>query len=78
MGNIFALDEISLNYLSESDIECIDKSINKFKGHPPSFARKYIISDGAFQLTKTGMIIEWRDIVLSLPNGEEVWDYINS
>jgi hypothetical protein len=34
-------------------------------------------NDEAFDKTNIGFQIKWRDVILSLPNGEKIYDYLN-
>lgn len=75
---IYPYEEPNLDFLSESDIECLNQSISSLKDKPISQVLLAIESEEPIKNRSYGEIINWEDIILSLSNGDEVWGYINS
>ncbi len=75
---IIPLRAPNLEYLSESDIECLDKAIEIYA--PMSFNELYDIvhNEQSYINAKPNGDIPLISIIQSLPNSKEVLEYINS
>lgn len=76
--NIVPLRDPDVSLLSESEIECLDNSIEAFGGK--SFNELKLIShnDPAYMLADENDFISVEAFVKSVPDGEELWDYLAS
>lgn len=70
--------EADLDCLSESDIECLDASISLYASMDGKKLWKLVHEEEAYKKTPLNRTIQLSDIILSLPNGEEVMEYLNS
>ena len=71
------LRETNADYLSASEIECIDSAINEYGGF--SFdALSNISHDAAWESADRNNVMSLESIVKTLPNSEEVLEHISS
>lgn len=73
--NIVPLREANLDFLSESEVECLDASIERY-GHLPFGEIKKLSHDAAFSLADENDQIPLEAIVKDLPDGELILDYV--
>lgn len=66
------------SYLSESDKECLDKAISLYGLMPFSELKKKSHADPSYKTAMRNGTISLEDFVMSLPNGEEVMDYLKT
>ena len=64
--------------LGESDIECLDTAIEKYGHMPFDELHKATQEDGNYQAVAKNRQIPLHIIVHSLPDGESIWDYMQS
>lgn len=75
--NIFANKDADLNYLSETDIECLNKSISEFGHKHPWFL--YVKShDSAYRSTERDKEIELQKVIGTLKNQDHVKKYLET
>lgn len=67
--------EPNLDFLSESDIECLDSGIEQY-GRRSFGQLKKLSHDEAFKSADKNDFISLEAIVKSLPNSDHLWDYI--
>jgi hypothetical protein len=82
-GNaVVALRDANLDYLSESDIECLDQTIAKYDKNPQKMYRD--AHDGAWEKAwetrgeKRSAHIPVRSIAKTLPNSKDLIDYLTN
>lgn len=75
-NTIKSLRKANLDLLSESDIECLDETCNKY-GHMTFRQFKTASHDSAYKAEDHNSIIPLEAILRSLPNGELVLAHIN-
>ena len=68
----------NLDYLSESDLECLDKSIDVYAEMDLIQLWKIAHEEEAYTKARRNYPIRLSDIITSLPNGKEILDYLNS
>jgi hypothetical protein len=68
----------NLNYLSNSDVECLDKAMDEIKTLSVSGLFTKVRAEKAYQKTKDGDKIRTEDIVKLDIVDNDLWDYINS
>jgi len=77
-GNkIIPYRKANLEYLSESDIECLDRSIEKY-GHLSFNELRLLSQDKAFDSADPNGFISLEALAKSLPDGEQLVDYIKN
>ncbi|MEK6752753.1 MAG: Panacea domain-containing protein [Chloroflexota bacterium] len=72
------LREYDPDYLSESDIECLDKSIELFAKMNTSKLWDIVHQEEAYKKTPPNKTMPISEIILSLPNGKDVLEFLNS
>ena len=65
----------NLDFLSESDKECLDSAIATYGGLSPTCMWQLGQAESAYQETGRGDVIELEAIVRSLPEGQALLDY---
>jgi len=75
---VFPLREHNPDYLSESDIECLDKAIKLFAKMNTSKLWDIVHREEAYKKTIINKTMPLSEIILSLPNGKDVLEYLNS
>ncbi len=68
----------NLDFLSESDIECLDVAIKKYGRMSFGQLRKISHDEEAFQSADRNEFISLKAIVRSLPDSDQLWDYIKN
>ncbi len=68
----------NLDVLSESDIECLEKSIKLYARMHTTKLWKIVHQEEAYKNTEKNKPMPLREIILSLPNGKDVLEYLNS
>lgn len=66
------------SYLSDSDKECLDKAISLYGLMPFFELKKKSHDDPSYKAAKRNEKILLEDFLMSLPNGEEVLDYLET
>jgi hypothetical protein len=67
-----------LDYFSESDLECLNKAIKLFARMDVLTLWDRVHKEDAYKKTLRDKPIKLQDIILSLPNGKEIIEYLNS
>ncbi len=67
--------DANLDLLSESDIECLEESIEKY-GHLPFYKLRDISHDDAFKSADLNDFISLENLAKSLPDGEQLLEYL--
>lgn len=75
--DIFPQRKPDLEFLSESDIECLNVSINKFKSLSFSQLRDISHQEACYKKADRDDEIEFENIVESLPDGHALLDYLD-
>lgn len=75
--NIIPHREAKLDFLSESDIECLNAAIKQY-GRMSFGQLKKLSHDKAFESADRDDFISLKAIVESLPDSEPLWDYIEN
>lgn len=75
---VIPLREPNLDYLSESDIECLDEAIKLYADMDGKKLWKIVHEEEAYKSTPHNGQMKLKAIILSLPTGKEVLDYLNS
>ena len=71
--------EPNLDYLSESDKECLDKAIERYARMDGSKLWKIVHEEESYKKTERNRPIPLNDIItLDLPNGKDLIEYLNS
>ena len=68
----------NLEYLSESDLDCLDESIRLYAGMDYKELWRIAHEEDAYKKAHKNSPMQLSDIILSLPNGKEVLEYLNS
>jgi uncharacterized phage-associated protein len=75
---VIPLRDPNIDVLSESDIECLEKSIRLFGNMNTSKLWDIVHREEVYKKTEQNKTMPLREIILSLPNGEDVLEYLNS
>ncbi len=75
---IIPIREPHLEYLSESDIECLDKAINLYAYMSLKKLRDIVHKEQSYKNTKLNGNISLNSIIQSLSNSDEVFEYLSS
>lgn len=74
---IAPLRDPDLDYLSESDIECLNLAINNYANMDHNDLWNLVHSELSYKKSKLNKPIKFNDILESLPNYIEVLDYLD-
>ena len=78
-NEVTPLRKPNLDFLSESDRECLDKAIEKYAGMDGKQLWKLVHEEAGYQKTERNRPIPLTDIItLDLPNGKDVIEYLDS
>jgi uncharacterized phage-associated protein len=68
----------NLDYLSESDLECLNESIRLYAGMDLKELWRIAHEEDAYKKSRRNGSMQLTDIILSLPNGKDVLEYLDS
>ena len=78
MKEITPLRGANLDYLSESDIECLDKAIDLYANMDMGQLWDLVHKEEAYIKAEKNKAMRFTDILLSIPNGKDVLEYLDS
>jgi uncharacterized phage-associated protein len=77
-NDIIPCRKANLDFLSESDIECLDIAIEQYGRMSFGQLRQISHNEEAFKSVDRNDFISLEAIVKSLPDSEQLWDYIEN
>ena len=75
---VIPLRKPNLDYLSESDVECLNEAIKLYAKMDLPELWKIVHEEEAYKSTPHNGQMKLKDIILSLPTGSEVLEYLDS
>ena len=76
--DVSPLREPNFDVLSESDIECLNEAIGLYAHMDIAQLWRIVHEEEAYKKTRINDQMQLKDIVLSLPTGKEVLEYLDS
>ncbi len=74
---IHPLRKANLDFLSETEVECLDEAISKYRRMSPTKLVQIAHDEPAYKQVKIGEFIPLVAIINSLTNSSEILDYLN-